>query len=419
MRIRPLVVSLLLSAALASTARAEGFFQVRGFLPAPSVLSAFTVDAAYNTTFGDRSLDFKLSGVSLDRQSASVTYVAGRFFALAQLDRSATLLNEQGVLLGVVQGTFDGALQSLGLTVTNASGRGSGYAYATTSADVNATGRFSDTVTWTLSTGASLTDASGTNTTDLRARGEVKAQLTPDVQLGGGVGVSRTNTTGAATYEHARTFAFVNAGVNLTDQEKLGASGQLDVNGSYSLSASLDSGRFDPWTLSAQGGLTDDGATYALSATRTPDPLGVRLSFGGSSGAGASQNIDVEGQYQQGNFGAQFGGGVQLGAGGVTGTRLGAGVNASGGDLSAQVRANVSFGTATTGSLNGRVTFDLDPVRLDVGAGLTLGTTGLSGEVDAQVLYKLSDTIDFSASARYRPGTASPVQGGAGLRFRF
>jgi|GEM_PF-5599685 len=417
------MLTLAIAALASANAHADGYFQIRGFLPAPGVLTAFTVDAAYRVTLGADSLDFKVSGLSLDRQSAALTYTTGRLVVLGQFDRSATLAGHSGLLLGVIQASFeDPLLQTLGLTVTNATGSGTGYAYATTSADVNASGRFSDALAWTLSGGGSLTTTGVTDTTDLRARAELKAQVTPDVRVGGGASVTHARTAGPAVpaTTTTRVTTFADASVTLTPTEKLNLSGSIDQAGSYALDASVDSSRFEPWTFTARTGLSRDNLSYALSASRTPDPLGVRVTYGGSSGATGTHNIDVEGQYQEGSFGAQLGGGLTATSGlAVTSSRLSAGLSTTSENLTTQIRANASLGAFPAGSLSARVTLNADPARFDLGASLNLSSGNLTGEVDAQLLYKLTDTIDLNASARYRPGTLNAVQGGFGLRVRF
>ena len=355
-----LLAALLLCVLLASGgswAGAEGSFQVRYFLPAEPWYSGLSADLNWRgelppELYGGQ-LDAKFSVSGLERQSLSATYSRERTVVLAQYDRSESVYgagsrSDQTALLFAQQG-FDsgdgtsgnGGLKQVGLTALYTDSSTPEYAYRVISADLNAGGQFSPTLSWTLGSGITRSDSglstdftSGSLSERVRAglterwTGELPASL--GVQASYNATQSRTAGSGGAADTEADSGTgnlSLTGNVALSSQENLSGNACVDTGGSYGADLSLSSTRLEGWTLGA--GLNLNGqfggaapglpvpVTYGwnASAALTPKPWGVRLTYSGSSGENGRQSLDAEGQYQEGALSAQAGAGVTFQSG--------------------------------------------------------------------------------------------------------
>ncbi|WP_407569551.1 hypothetical protein [Deinococcus altitudinis] len=340
-----------------SWAGAEGSFQVRYFLPAEPWYSGLSADLNWRgelppELYGGQ-LDAKFSVSGLERQSLSATYSRERTVVLAQYDRSESVYGaggkfDQTALLFAQQGfdNPDSGLKQIGLTALYTDSSTPEYAYRVISADLNAGGQFSPTLSWTLGTGITRSDSglstdftSGSLSERVRAglikrwEGELPASvgvLTSYTATqsrtagsgGGGIGGQPDSEAASASGNLSLT-----GNMALSNQENLSANARLDTGGSYGADLSVSSSRLEGWTLGAGVNLSGQVGSaglgvpapliygWNLGAALTPKPWGVRLGYSGSSGANGSQALDAEAQYQEGPLSAQAGAGVTFQSG--------------------------------------------------------------------------------------------------------
>ncbi|WP_456830906.1 hypothetical protein [Deinococcus sp. UYEF24] len=352
---KTLLAALLVS--MGSWAGAEGSFQVRYFLPAEPWYSGLSADLNWRgelpaELYGGQ-LDAKFSVSGLERQSLSATYSRERTVVLAQYDRSESVYGagekvDQTALLFAQQGfdSGDSGLKQIGLTALYTDSSTPEYAYRVISADLNAGGQFSPTLSWTLGSGITRSDSglstdftSGSLSERVRAglikrwEGELPAsvgvQASYTATQSSTVGSSGGGSGGAADTEAASSAGNLSLAGNvaLSSQENLSANARLDTTGSYGADLGVSSTRLEGWTLGAgvnlsgQAGSADLGVPapliygWNLGAALTPKPWGVRLGYSGSSGANGSQALDAEAQYQEGSLSAQAGAGVTFQSG--------------------------------------------------------------------------------------------------------
>lgn len=450
----------LLAALLAagwSWAGAEGSFQVRYFLPADPWYSGLSADLNWRgelppELYGGQ-LDTRFSVSGLERQSLQATYSRERTVLLAQYDRSANVSgagtkSDQTALLFAQQGfdSGDSGLRQIGLTALYTDSSTPEYAYRVISADLNAGGQFSPTLTWTLGTGITRSDSglstdftTGSLSERIRAgltnrwEGELPASVGVQVSYtatqsrtagSGGLPDSKQPDTGAAS---SMGNLSLSGNVALTSQENLSGNARLDTGGSYGADLSLSSTRLEGWTLGAGVNLSGQFAGAApnipaplsygwnASAALTPKPWGVRLGYSGSSGENGTQALDAEAQYQEGALSAQAGAGVTFQSGvqvapdGALTPTVQPAYRAS---LGVSARSEVASGGATSGNtppafqIQARLNVSASPVLNPQGTleyrygGALSGTLGYtSGPFQAE----LSSSLNYAGYTPQQP----------------
>ncbi|SMB81635.1 hypothetical protein [Deinococcus hopiensis] len=456
---RPLGLLALLLAV--GTARAEGSFGVRYFLPASPALSGLSLDATWRGEALGGQLDARASFAGPEKQSFGLTYTRDKTVVLTQYDASRTLSGRgQTGLLFVQQGfapSGDTGLRQLGVTAVYTDGGGTGYAFRVVNADLTGSGSFSKRWNWSLGTGTTLSDSGtdegyGNRTVSTRARAGVTGRFEgahpASVNLQGSWDHSSTTAGGKpGSPTPSRLGLSGNASVNVTATETVTTSARADSAGNWSSDLGLQSTRPPGWSLSAGANVSGRfgvGSAAAVpaalgwtaSVTRAPQPWGGRLTYTGAGQPSPSHALDSEVQYQRERFSVQLGGGVTwrqdaATSAWVTAYRGSAGVTAQGEGLNAQLRLNLTANPSVTGGvttyrtgggLSGSVTYTREALSAEFSSALNYAPGSpapWTGDVGLGVLYKVSERLQVSGSVRYRPDTTNPVQGGVGLRYTF
>lgn len=417
-----------LALCLLSPARAENYFQLRWFGPS-SGLNGFELDGRYSVQAAGFNLQLQVPQLSLQTQNATFSAAGGAFFAYANVSADALLgRSTLSALLGY-SAPQPGPLSDASFTVTRALDANPASGYALTGLALNARGRLAPGWNWTLDAAQNASLANATpdapslnrslslgvqgkaGSVDLRARARLSLDSqTPDV---------------------LRWNANLQAGLPLSDTERLEAELEYDRVSRDRERLSLSSTRLDPLTLNASLSRADGLLSASVGADA---PIGDSLSLGAQYGLTFSsplaQNLSLSLNARPAPWTVSAGLTAELNpdASGTPQPALGLTLAAaySASQLGFQLRGNARYAAGQaqpwTYHLDASLASSARPLGWSIGlrADSASSTRPLQASLDGQLLYAVGDHWQLNGSARYRLGSDQPaLQFGAGVRYVF